>query len=608
MRKSQRRSKTSKTNFSKSISKFNSRGGPELEALNGQITELKSSFPQKQTSAFGYHSQIATKAEQSKWVQLDLGAVVPVRRIVLVGAYDDYNNIGAGFGFPLRYRIEAADDPEFKENVQTIVDKTEYDQLNPGVEPQLVDANLSARYIRITATRLAERSNDFILALGEIQCFGEELNPIAVTEVSSKDSIESGDRWGRGNLIDGRFYGAPEQVEDFHRYLTLLHERDVLLKTNLPPEAQERIVTAQQKLNDKKTAYAHLPAKQKVYCGMVYTGSGSFTGTGNNQGKPRDIHVLDRGDVEKKLQPVLPGTLPVIADVDSRFDLPEDHSESERRVALANWIVRDDNPLTWRSIVNRIWLFHFGRGIVDSPNDFGRMGQLPTHPELLNWLAIQFRDGNQSLKELHRLILSSATYRQSSDHQEVAALIDSENQYYWRMNRQRLDAEAIRDSVLLLSGNLNPQLYGPSFQDFVIQNPEHSPHYEYDLYDPTNPESFRRSVYRFLVRSQPQPFMETLDCADPSERVAKRAETLTVLQALALLNNGFMLHMAESLANEIEATTTNPDQQIELLFQRVLQRNPHEDERTLFKQYLSQHGLKNCARLIFNLNEFVFLD
>src|SRR5690606_28763418 len=127
----------------------------------------------------------------------------------------------------------------------------------------------------------------------------------------------------------------------------------------------------------------------------------------------------------------------------ARFDLGDSHDESDRRVALAEWIVDQRNPLTWRSIVNRVWQYHFGRGLVETPNDFGRMGATPTHPELLDWLAAEFRDGGQSLKQLHRLIVTSAVYRQSSAHVEAAAAVDADNRYLWRMNRRRLEAEEI---------------------------------------------------------------------------------------------------------------------------------------------------------------------
>ncbi len=297
---------------------------------------------------------------------------------------------------------------------------------------------------------------------------------------------------------------------------------------------------------------SRLPKPSLVYAGTIHIGSGTFTGTGAMGGKPRPIYILNRGDVKKPGAEVGPGAVMAVSGLSGRFDVPNDHPEGERRTALANWLTDPRNPLTWRSIVNRVWRYHFGRGIVESPNDFGRMGQLPTHPELLDWLAVEFRDNGQSIKQLHRLIVTSAAYRQSSVGNETHAKIDADNAYLWRMNRRRLEAEAVRDSVLSVSGKLDRHLGGPGFQDFVIEKPEHSPHYQYHLHDPDDPRCHRRSVYRFLVRSQQQPFMTTLDCADPSMQVDKRNETLSALQALALLNNGFMLTMSKHFAANVE--------------------------------------------------------
>src|SRR5262249_31497982 len=196
----------------------------------------------------------------------------------------------------------------------------------------------------------------------------------------------------------------------------------------------------------------------------------------------------------------------------------------QRRAAVAQCLTDRANPLPGRSIVNRVWRYHFGRGLVETPNDFGRMGGAPTHPELLDWLAVEFRDGGQSLKRLHRLLVTSATYRQSSAHDEGAAKLDSGNQYLWRMNRRGLEGAAIRDAVLAVSGRLDRSVGGPGFKPFGFLD-DHSPHYAYEEHDPDDPASLRRSVYRFLVRSVPDPFMETLDCADPSSAVARRNET-----------------------------------------------------------------------------------
>jgi hypothetical protein len=239
---------------------------------------------------------------------------------------------------------------------------------------------------------------------------------------------------------------------------------------------------------------ARLPAQRQVYCGTIYSGKGSFRGTGPDGGVPRPVRVLNRGDVRDPRQVVGPGTVPILEGVPARFNLPPDAPEGDRRAALARWIIDPGHPLTWRSIVNRVWQYHFGRGIVDSPNDFGRMGQPPSHPELLDWLAVELRDGGQSLKALHRLIVTSATYRQSSAGDAAAASVDGSNVGLWRMNRRRLEAEEIRDAVLAVSGRLDVRMGGPGYQDFVVEQPQHSPHYQYHLFDPDDPAGQRRSI------------------------------------------------------------------------------------------------------------------
>jgi len=312
--------------------------------------------------------------------------------------------------------------------------------------------------------------------------------------------------------------------------------------------------------------------------------------------------------VRNPLELVAPGVPPLMEGAATRFELSADRPEGERRAALARWLTDDRHPLTWRSIVNRIWQYHFGRGIVDSPNDFGRMGSLPSHPELLDWLAVEFRDGGQSLKALHRLICTSSTYRQTSTDDAAQASIDGSNMYLWRMNRRRLEAEALRDTVLQVSGKLNPLAGGPGFQDFVIEHPAHSPHYEYKLFDPENTLCHRRSVYRFIVRSQPQPFMTTLDCADPSMSVDKRNESMTALQALALLNNKLMVVMAKHFAERLERESQDIPGQIDRGIWLCLGRAPTAQERERLMSYAEKFGLINTCRVLLNLNEFAFID
>ena len=349
----------------------------------------------------------------------------------------------------------------------------------------------------------------------------------------------------------------------------------------------------------------------------VYAAATEFAPDGNHlpsHGEPTPIFVLRRGMVDEHIKAVGPGTLRLPADLPARFELPADHDEGARRIALAEWIADKRNPLTWRSIVNRVWLYHLGRGIVQSPNDFGRMGQLPTHPELLDWLAAEFRDGGewipkpQSLKQLHRLIVTSSVYRQSSSHRDEFARIDGSNQFYWRANRRRLEAEAVRDAALLVAGKLDFTMFGPGFRDFALEQTAHSPQFNYDKYDPTDTSTHRRSVYRFLPRSQPQPFMQTLDCADPSQQVARRDETVTALSALAMLNNKLMVTLAEYLATRLDEQHPRREEQIDAAFRLTLSRTPSDDERQALVAHAQEFGLSSACRVILNLNEFVYVD
>jgi len=323
---------------------------------------------------------------------------------------------------------------------------------------------------------------------------------------------------------------------------------------------------------------------------------------------PRPIHVLHRGDVEQPRKSAVPGALACITSLNPEFTLRKPAEEGSRRAALADWIADSRNPLTWRSIVNRVWHYHFGRGIVETPNDFGRNGALPTHPELLDWLAVEFRDGGQSLKRLHRLIVLSAVYRQTSRPARDFSKIDADNRFLWRMNRQRLDAEATRDAVLAVSGKLQPAMYGPGFELFRFKD-DHSPVYDHTAVEKIhNPATYRRTVYRFVVRSVPNPFLECLDCADPNINTPVRNTTLTALQALALLNDPFMLRQAEYFGERLARVSAEPQRQLEEAYRLAFGRRPRADEVHILVPFIRKHGLPNLSRVLFNANEFTFID
>ena len=579
--------------------------------IDGAAEKASSTNPNVKPD-FGYHSAIAMDQNTVKWVQVDLGKSVEIQRIVLKPCYDDFGGIGGGFGFPVRFKVEASDDPTFKTGVTLIWRKHDStfmnDFKNPGLTPfetgTAGDDGVIGRYVRVTAVKLAERKNDYIFALSEMEIYADKKGPNLAEgrPVTALDSIEAAPRWQKENLTDGIAPEARTQ-EDKQK---LISERDALLLAQADVAMRQQLTDARKQRTVIDAEIAKLPKPGKVYAGAIHTGTGTFRGTGNEGGKPRVIQVLKRGDIKQPAKEVGPqGIIALSAAFHDEYHLSGE-GESARRAALAKWITDKNNVLTWRSIVNRVWQYHFGRGLVDTANDFGRMGGRPSHPELLDWLAITFRDElGGSLKRLHKLIVMSETYRQSSDKAEPS---DANNVFLSHQNRRKLDAESIRDSILAVSGKLDLSMGGPSFQDFVIEKPQHSPHYEYQLHDPEDPKSWRRSIYRFIVRSQQQPFMTTLDCADPSMRVEKRNESLSPLQALAMMNNGLVVAMAKHFAERVTKEARGLEAQTRHAFALALSRNPTPDEIQPLLEYAQREGLENTCRVILNLNEFSFVD
>jgi hypothetical protein len=331
---------------------------------------------------------------------------------------------------------------------------------------------------------------------------------------------------------------------------------------------------------------------------------------------PREVHVLHRGDINQPRELSAPGALSCVGELSPRFAVAADAHESLRRAALAKWLTHPQNPLTWRSIVNRMWQHHFGAGIVATPNDFGHMGSLPSHPELLDWLALRFRESGGSLKKLHRLIVTSETYRQSSRVSELdagyakrAAVDDADNRLLWRMNRTRLDAECVHDAVLAVAGRLDLRMGGPSDRQFKLSpGVQVTPVLDYSAFDVDSDAARRRSVYRFLFRTLPDPLMDALDCPSGDQITPVRTNSVTVQQALALWNSAFVLRNAEHLADRLNREASGAGAQVELASNLLFGRPPTEGERTRLSAYAVKHGLANLCRLLLNANEFVFVD
>jgi|694.fasta_scaffold04910_10 mono/diheme cytochrome c family protein len=323
---------------------------------------------------------------------------------------------------------------------------------------------------------------------------------------------------------------------------------------------------------------------------------------------PPVVKVHIRGNPEASGDEVGPGTITAVAGLPTSFGNAST-AEGDRRRALAAWITAPENPLTPRVVVNRLWHHHFGTGLVDTPSDFGLGGGRPTHPELLDWLASEIVTRGWSLKALHRLICTSHAYRQRSvgvPGAAAATAIDADNRFLWRQSPRRLDAESLRDATLAVSGCLNAEMFGPGYRDFEYTE-AYAPVYRYVT--PDKPELWRRSIYRFIVRSTPHSFMTTLDCPNPANLTPARLETTTALQSLALLNNDFMLRQAGRWATRLEREAgADPAAQVRRAYALALARPPEDGEITAAVTLIRSHGLVQFCRMLFNFNEFVYMD
>jgi hypothetical protein len=334
--------------------------------------------------------------------------------------------------------------------------------------------------------------------------------------------------------------------------------------------------------------------------------------------------VLKRGNWRFKGKEVAPGFLSAIEEKTVSVPVPSGNTAG-RRTALAEWLTRPGNPLTARVEVNRLWQQHFGRGIVATPGDFGTQGERPTHPELLDWLAREFvaattgpahdrAGGAWSLKRMHRLIMTSAAYRQSAQFNQAAAKEDPENKLLWRMNRRRLDGEAIRDTVLADAGLVNFKMNGPSVQ------PELPAEIKPSGWSVTSDaaERNRRSIYVYVKRNLRYPLFTAFDAPDRNEACSRRYVTTTAPQALMLLNEKLILDEAKTFAKRVlKEAGDKPEAVIERAFRLALGRLPSDEEQSALRAFLEKQApvsgsfegaVTDLCHALMNVNEFVYVD
>ncbi len=335
----------------------------------------------------------------------------------------------------------------------------------------------------------------------------------------------------------------------------------------------------------------------------------SAMGLADAVGPAPKTFLLERGEMSQRGDEVAPG-FPVILRPDTRpvaaAVTPPRDGTSGRRTALARWVASPDNPLTARVLVNRLWQHHFGRGLVSTPNDFGLRGEAPTHPELLDWLAREFVASGWSVKHMHRLMLLSATYQQSSMPSSAARHDDPDNRLLSRMNRVRLEGEVIRDGLLAASDRLNRAMGGrgvfPPAPPDAARDPKAWPT------SPDRRDHVRRSVYVFARRNLRFPFLEAFDLPDSNLSCPKRERSTTAPQALALLNASDAMEAARALAARVAREAATDDERVTRAYRLTLGRGPTSKERELAGAFLKESSLSELCRALFNVNEFVYLE
>ena len=360
------------------------------------------------------------------------------------------------------------------------------------------------------------------------------------------------------------------------------------------PERRQR-TDRQQELQSLREREARLTQDSPV---KVYTAALT---------QPGPVHFLRRGSVADPGDEVSPASLSALPSAQSQFHLPMETPEAARRAALAEWITAPDNALATRTIVNRLWHYHFGDGFVETPNDLGFNGGRPAHPELFEWLCNDFLRSGGGIKRFHRQVVTAGVYRQTSTSRPEAVAKDAGNRMLWRMSPRRLEAEAVRDAMLSVAGELNDTVGGPSYQDFNSYFFKGTQFY--DPIDVDNADVHRRTVYRMWARGGRSPFLDTFDCPDPSTTTPKRSVTTTPLQALSLMNNAFAVRMAERFARRVEVEGgANSQATIAAVYLFAYGRTPREDELKAADDFVSQRGLVEFCRVILNSSEFLYVE
>jgi hypothetical protein len=419
----------------------------------------------------------------------------------------------------------------------------------------------------------------------------------AVVVFGCRHEPAGGNRMLAGTVSVARLYDRALTAEQVEASFTAGggFVTDAELDAKLTPE--QRATRAKLRLQHETVAKAVSALRARATSTRAYA---------NVPQTPGVTRFLARGDLALPGAVVAPAGVSAVTGPKADFGLKPDATDAERRTKLAEWIAAPDNPLFARVIANRVWHYHFGTGLVETPNDLGFNGGRPSHPELLDWLASELAQQKYSLKALHKLIVTSATYKQASAPRKDGTVKDADNRLLWRYKPHRLEGEPVRDAMLATSGLLNSEVGGQGFSDYKERNFNGTAYFE--PFDPVGPEFHRRSVYRFTPRGANQGLLDTFDCPDPAAAAPRRAITTTPLQALALWNNGFALRTADALAARVSKEADGVDTQVVRAWQLAYQREPRAEEMAIATKLVRDHGLKALCRVLFNSNEFVVVE
>ncbi len=364
------------------------------------------------------------------------------------------------------------------------------------------------------------------------------------------------------------------------------------LRDRMPHSERELIATLEGERERLATELKGLPKPKLAYAAAI---------------RPSEpTHVLLQGKVDQVGRQVGPAGLSCVQGLQAGLDLAPRADEGERRLAMAEWIANPSNPLFARAIVNRVWQQHFGHGFVTNPSDLGFNGGQPTHPELLDWLASDFVRQGWSLKALHKRILMSQAFRQSSRFDPNAAAQDADNRLLWRFLPRRLDAESVRDSMLAASGDLNRAFNGPSFRPFEYGDARGSLK-RYLLTHADTPDHRRRTVYRMNIITAGDPMLEALDCPLPAVKTPQRRSTTTALQALSLMNSAFVQQRVEGFSARLRREAPQLDGRIRHAFALAYGRSPDRREMAASRRLVQDHGLESLCWGLLNSSEFLYV-